>query len=288
MMTAVNSEQSIGLTGIQNARELGGYKTDNGKRVKKGVLLRTAKLSTGTADDLRRLREDFHLAKIVDFRSDEEVNGYPETMSFAGNSEPDPDPEIEGAEYFHLSVLDIMNMYAQMSQKVDLSTIKDFISMLETSIRLGIIGENMYIGFLEEPLGRQSYSRFFRELLSLDEGRSILFHCTQGKDRTGVAAMLILSVLGVPEETVISDYMLTNRFNAQRIEGERRMLEKTGKIPPEKIDVFLMAMDKVSENTMKNVIGHLKDKYGSAENYVTQVLGVTEAEIEALKNKFLE
>ena len=91
-------EQSIGLLGINNARELGSYTTTDGHAVKRGVLLRTARLSSGSADDFKRLREVYHLAKIIDLRSDEEINGSEQTAIFTGTMESDHDPIIENAE----------------------------------------------------------------------------------------------------------------------------------------------------------------------------------------------
>ena len=281
-------KHSIGLTGIQNARELGGYVSADGRRVRGGVFLRTAKLSPGTEEDFKRLRETYRLAKIFDLRADEEINGSPELAVFSGSSKADPDPEIEGAEYFHLPVIDLKTVKQQAMQRMpEYSGGHDLIQLLDMSIKAGFISDKLYFGFLDGELGRKSYSRLFREIITLKEGSSVLFHCTQGKDRTGVAAMLILSALDVPEETVVEDYMLTNEFNRERIAKERAMLEMSGRIPPEKIDTFLMAMDRVSETTMTNVIAHLKESYGSVKSYIVSRLGVSGEELEGLKDRFL-
>ena len=284
-------EQSIGLLGISNARELGGYTTTDGHAVKRGVLLRTAGLSSGSADDFNRLREVYHLAKIIDLRSDEEINGSEQTAIFTGNMGPDPDPIIENAEYIHLPILDMQKQAAYMNEKFGdkgLPDPTDFIGNLAVMIEHGIIGDQLYYWFVDEQIGIKSYRQLFKELLTLEDGKALLFHCTQGKDRTGVAAMLILSALGIPEEIIIDDYLLTNVFNSDRIERERKMLEASGKVSPEKLDTFLMAMDKVNVSAMTNVITHLKEKYGTIVNYIINELGITHDEIEQLKNKFLE
>lgn len=284
------NKQSIELTGVGNARELGGYPAADGRNVRRGILLRTAKLSTASDEDIRRLKEDYKLAKIIDMRSVEEIEGSPEIAVFTGSPKPEHDPSVEGAEYIHLPVID---MQKQMSDTVEwakakgLYPITDMLKMLTVTIESGYVGAKLYVGFLEDECGKRGYSRFFRKLLSLDEGRALLFHCTQGKDRTGVAAMLILSALGVSEEIIVEDYMLTNIFNSERIAKERKMLEMSGKLPPDKIDDFLMVMDKVKESTMTGVISHLKEKYDSVKNYIVSELGVSEDEIGQLKDKFL-
>jgi len=127
----------------------------------------------------------------------------------------------------------------------------------------------------------------FKELLELPEGEALLFHCTQGKDRTGCAAMLILSALGVDEATTLYDYMLTNTFNAQRIEAERQMLEGMG-VEESEFDLYMTAMDQVDPQYMVNALEWMKDNYGSVLGYITGELGVTEAQIEQLRDKYLE
>lgn len=284
------TETDIGLAGVNNARELGGYPAADGKTVRHGVLLRTARLSGSTDDDLRRLKEVYRLAKIIDLRSDEEINGSPEIAMFTGSTSPDLDPTIEEVDYIHLPVLDMqkqMKETDEWSRKHGIYPVSGLLQMLTVSMESGFVGDGLYIRFLEDDFGKQSYKQFLRELIELEEGRAILFHCTQGKDRTGVAAMLILSALGVPEEVIIEDYMLTNIYNSDRIAKERKMLEALDGLSPEKIERYLMVMDKVNESTMTSVITHLKEKYGSVKNFITIELEVSDTEIEMLKDKFL-
>ena len=289
-MAEYENKQSICLSGVQNARELGGYPAADGRTVRRGVLLRSARLSDSTDDDLRRLKEIYHLAKIIDFRSDEEKNGSPEIAMFTGSTLPAPDPAIEDVRYIHLPVLDLQKQMAETNEwakKHGIEHISGLIQMLTVTMESGFVGDELYIRFLEDDFGRQSYKRFFRELIGLDEGRAVLFHCTQGKDRTGVAAMLILSALDVPEKVIIEDYMLTNIYNKDRIAKERKMLGSFAELSAEKIERYLMVMDKVFESTMTSVIAHLKEKYGSVKDFIINELGVSNTEIEMLKNKFL-
>ena len=184
-----------------------------------GVFLRTAALANATEEDIRILQDDYHLSTIVDLR-------------MTAEAESAPDPEIEGVKYLHLGIIDEEEMAAkrqaisaEVMEGLDLSKKTD---QLKLAIRLGIISDQMYVEFLSGEPGKAGYARLFRELLALPEGGSLLFHCTQGKDRTGCAAMLILSALGVDEETILADFMLTNAFNAALIESERQMLIAQG------------------------------------------------------------
>ena len=273
--------QSIGLTGIGNARELGGYVMEDGRAVKRGVLLRAAKPSDGTGEDLNKLLETYRLYELADFRMESEVAQAPE-------------PELEGVINRYLPIMD-MELLAQRSadmmkslaeKGVDYKT-ADSVTLLLAAVDSGIVSENMYVEFLVGKTGKENYRKLFEDLLALPEGQSLLFHCTQGKDRTGVASMLILSALGADEETIMRDYLLTNDFNSRKIAGERKMLSESG-IPAEKLDRYLIAMDGVNPVLMQNALRWLEENYGGAEGYLAQELGIDEAKITLLRDKFLE
>jgi len=274
----VPEARSLGLNGVGNARELGGYACADGRVVKSGVFLRTAALANATEEDIRILKDDYGLCVVLDLRMSSEV-------------ESAPDPEIEGVKNLHLGIIDEEAMAAKRQgiraedmEGLDLSQKTD---QLKLAIRLGYISDQMYIEFLSGEAGKAGYARMFRELLALPEGGSLLFHCTQGKDRTGCAAMLILSALGVDEETILADFLLTNTFNAALIEGERRMLAAQG-IEGDELEALMHAMDEVDPQFMINALNWMKTTYGSALGYIRTELGVTDEEIELLREKYLE
>lgn len=272
-----SASASLGLAGVGNARELGGYRAADGRTVKRGVLLRTAALSGATAEDLRILRERYHLAVIADFRMDSEV-------------EQSPDPDIDGVRNLWLPIMDaelLAGRYGVMKEQLARSdNPSDRMTQLLAAVDSGIVSDQMYVEFLQGAQGKEGYRRLFAELLALPEGQSLLFHCSQGKDRTGVAAMLILSALGVDEGTILDDFLLTNEYNAAKIAGERQHLAARG-VPEDRMDAYLMAMDQVSLSTMTNALDWLKATYGSVNGYLEQELGVGEAERTRLQNKFL-
>ena len=99
--------------------------------------------------------------------------------------------------------------------------------------------------------------------------------------------MLILSALGVDENTIMDDFLLTNTFNAELIESERNMLTQQG-YSGEELNTLMKAMDEVDPQYMINVLDWLKANYGSVTGYITQELGVTEEQLETLRAKYLE
>ena len=254
----------------------------DGRTVKRGVLLRTAKLSDGTEEDFKKLLETYHLAELADFRMAAEVAR-------------DSEPELAGVTNRALPIMDAELMAERSAamakdlaaKGVDIRT-ADSMTQLLAAVDAGIVSDQMYVEFLNGKEGRENYRALFDDLLALPEGRSLLFHCSQGKDRTGVAAMLILSALGADEETIMRDYLLTNEFNAAKIAGERRLLAQRG-IPAGGLDQYLLAMDQVNPALMRNALDALKAEYGGgAEGYLRQVLGLDDTQLAALRDKFLE
>lgn len=273
------NSQSLSLTGVGNARELGGYETEDGRTVKRGVLLRTAKLVNATEEDIERLRSVYHLAVDVDFRGDDEV-------------ERAPDPEIPGVEYLNIHILDD-SMGPSEELEAEIAALEaqgveiDKITEIRLFMKYGGFTDQIYVDFLSSDVGKAGYAQFFQALLALPEERALLFHCSQGKDRTGCGAMLILFALGVDEETVMADFMLTNEYNAALIAEEREYLIENG-VGEDELETFMKSMDQVFPEFMENAIQWMTETYGSPLGYITQALGVTEAEIQALRDKLLE
>lgn len=269
---AGNNLQSINLKSVGNARELGGYYTINGKKIKHGVLLRTAELNKISSEDLTRLTKDYNLSVIADLR-----------MSYEAAAKPDP--VIDGVKYVNLRVID-EDLYRKTLEK-KLNMEGNAMERLKLIVDSGIVSYDMYINFISTDSGKKAYREFFRELINLPPERSLLFHCTQGKDRTGLASMLILSALGASEEIILEDFMLTNIFNTDLIAGQRKMLSSRG-MKESELEKYMIVLDEVNPKLMNKVLEWLKENYGSPLGYITKELGVSEAEIEALKAKFLE
>ena len=276
-LSAAAEKQSIKLEGVGNARQLGGYVGAGGKKVKDGVLLRTAALGDATEEDVKRLKDTYQLAETIDFRMEAEIDFAPEL-------------QIDGVKNVNIRIIDedaLAKATESLSEEEQAKMLSDDpVEKIEPIKKLGIVGDQMYVNFLSHDVGKKGYAQMFKDLLALPEGKSLLFHCTQGKDRTGCAAMLILTALGVDEETIMNDYMLTNEYNAELIAQERKELVDAN-VKESDIDSIMIAKDQVFPQTMTNVLDWLKKEYGSPMGYITKELGVTEEQIAQLQDKFL-
>ena len=268
-------EQSISLSGVGNARELGGYRIGN-RRIKSGVLIRTATLCRISPEAAEALQKRYNVQTVIDLRTSME-------------NRLQRDPLVPGAENIHLPPIEMEELLAGVDPVLierycdpDLERMTIFNAAYEG----GLLGEALYEKFLLTGYGRRAWKAFFKALLALEEGRAVLWHCTDGKDRTGCAAMLVLFALGADRDTVLRDYLLTNKYNE---EGLRAVRQKVAPLdwPEEKVDSLLFMSGGVSEAYMTHAIDALTGAYGSVEAYLGQELGVGAAEREALRGKFL-
>jgi protein-tyrosine phosphatase len=174
----------IELSGVSNFRDLGGWRTADGRCVREGIIYRSAALAEITTADMEKLRA-LGIRTVVDFRTAQECERAP-TPNFGARIHNLPIASQVGA-----SLQDIL-----VTREATGADSRDL---------LGIA----YDAYLREST--EQYRRFI-ELVMETSNRALVFHCTAGKDRTGIGAALLLTVLGVPFEAVVEDYLATNRL----------------------------------------------------------------------------
>ncbi|WP_409346018.1 tyrosine-protein phosphatase [Paenibacillus sp. MBLB4367] len=134
------------------------------------------------------------------------------------------------------------------------------------------------------PLGNPSYKRLM-EMIQHSDNLGLLHHCTAGKDHTGVGAALILLALGVPEQTVMGDYLFTNEtmkaFNEKML---NQIAEHVNEAELKNIE----HMFGVKEQFMEAVFGSIKKTYGNVDTYFSEEFGLTNQRREALQSMCLE
>ena len=267
--------QALLVTGIENARQLGGYETADGRHVKRDVLLRTAKLSDAPSEELAALKDIYHLGVVVDFRTLAEREGA-------------PDPEIDGVDNI---VLDVLDEGSRTGAGAAIAGIYENggaepAEVMLNIIRSGCVSERMYADMAFDPAAEKGFRDFFRILLENGGQKAVLWHCSGGKDRTGAAAVLLLLALGVNKETALRDFELTNEFLREKIAYmESRAAELTD--APEEI-AWVKDLTGVNRKYMEKLLDTLEEKYGSQERYLTEGLGLDRAELEQLREMYLE
>ena len=247
---ADSSTREVKLQGAVNFRDIGGYPTKNGKKVKMNVLYRSAALNTLTDADIAKIAA-LDIKYDFDFRGPYEVKTAPDKIP-AGTTRislPAGSENIGDSNY-----LKNMGKYLKSD-----SFMMSFYTVLT-------------------PF-KNRYTPLFDSLLSNTKASPLLFHCTAGKDRTGIAAALILYALGVDEATIFNDYEATNYY--RRKENARTIAQMTK----------YYGLD---EKTASNLMGAKKEyiaatfatiraKYGSIDVYLEKELGLTKKKINQLR-----
>ena len=253
----------LDFAGGTNFRELGGYEADEGKHVKWGQIWRgipTCKL-TGEAD--RAKLDALGLRLILDLRSVEEAK-----------KEPDYVPD--GAR-----LVQICGLCAEDGHEIAFAP-GDIDRLMASAPEGYNVPRVLYRRMLT---GNKAFKELFR---ALEAGETpILFHCSAGKDRTGVAAMLILLALGASDETICADYAQTNV--CRRAEIEAVMQEHADEIaadPSCRNHYYRMAG--VEPELAPFVLDTIRSQFGSAENYLEAEYGLTPARLMRLRRMYLE
>ncbi len=268
------STQAIELDGVANARQLGGYVCADGKKIKDGVLLRSAALDALTDEGVKTLSDKYKLEYIFDFRMGSE-------------REARPDKEIPGAENLSLPVL--------ASSGYDDETKAAIVAAMasgDPDQRNVVLAKHnglssIYKTMLVSDEGKKAYSEFFNKLLTLEDGRAALWHCTQGKDRAGMAAVLLLYALGADDETVKQDYLLTNEAYKDLIEENEAKAAELG-LNEDETREFVGLAASVNEHYLDLALESVKTEYDSVINYLKEGLGLSDDDINTLRDKFLE
>ena len=275
--TSVFAQQFLPVKGIVNARDLGGYEVGDGLQVKTGRLLRAAHLADATDEDIRNL-ERLPVTAIIDFRKEQEKVGK-------------VDREVPGARYTSLPVDPSGNAMATATEeeKKKFSGQKKFdvrkvIVFAAFNKKAQAVAREMYPTLLFDPDCQQQFARFFRLVLETENG-AVLFHCTQGKDRTGIASALLLAALGADRETIVADFDATNRVYEKDVRKYSRRVKFWGG-KEEEVGVVKAFLGCNTENFIK-ALDRIDQEFGSLQAYLKGPIGLTDADIQTLRERYL-
>ena len=277
-LEALRQSQRLPLASLPNARELGGYVMADGRRIRRGLLLRTTQLANASPDDLARLADTYHVRLVLDMRGEREI-------------EKTPDPEIPGARWVHDPIIDFvsLNSLAAKTQGHEEEAVDIERNMTPEIVRSlvdnGFFADS-YKSYLESAFGQAGFRLFFREILALDSG-AVLWHCLTGKDRTGLGAALLLTALGADEALVFADYELSNLFFAAECAASEQRFLSQG-YPAEQAEQLAAIYHGVSAEQLRRAWDYLNSAWGSPEGYLRGALGLGDGDFAALRERYLE
>jgi protein-tyrosine phosphatase len=260
------SIRHLPLQGTPNFRDLGGYETTDGHFVRWGLLYRSGVLTNLTPHDFAYLSH-LGIRVVCDFRTAKENADQPERWI--------PDAPVE-----HISL-----PIGDGSGKESVSSMQQMLANNPTPDQLKQWLTKIYGGFA--VTNAPQYAEVFKQLEQ--DHLPLLYHCTAGKDRTGVFSAILLLTLGVPEKTVLADYALTNKYLMAGLspEASKKMLADNpglSQLTPEQRNVLMAADPAYLESTLRMI----NAKFGSLDNYRRTKLGVSDHEVEILRSRLLE
>ena len=252
-----------------NTRDLGGLPAADGKRIAAGKLIRSGKLYKIPQKTVDKLRE-MGVTTIIDLRIFTECNESPDTL-------------WEGVNYVHLPVLCTATPGITREKSMRRTFVIESKRIKEEFGNPDNYMTEMYCSILlsEEP--QKLLAKALRVIIE-NEG-CVLWHCSGGKDRAGIVAMLVESLLGVEESVILDDFVASSKFQRARFFWNRLgLVIAPCSIRLKKILYIMMA---AKPQYLLEAMNRVKKEYGSVREYCRAVLGVTDDDVELMKKKYL-
>lgn len=253
----------IHFEGIQNARDLGGLRTTDGYAIRPGHLLRSANLAGATEADVLSLREKWRLSKVIDLRTGIERRER-------------PDAEVRSADYLPIPVFDEQVVGVSHETGAGASQIGAAIPNMERLYRMMVTD-----GSCRRNLGRAAKCVMEHDFAQ----GSVLWHCTEGKDRCGLLTMVLLLALRVDREQIMEDYLLTNEVNGPKAERYYRQMLAAGTAEREAEAVRDAFLAKASY--LDGAFSAVDKQYADGEDFLCEGLYIPRASIAEFRKNVL-
>lgn len=255
--------RAIPLEGAPNFRDLGGYPTADGQRVRWGRVYRSGALAHLTDEDLKLLAA-LNLRLVCDLRSEEEVEQAPNRL-----------PDSSGLTYLRLPVT-----------TTDSGTVRR--ERLRALLFDRRLLETMMVEFYTATMidNNAGLFRAVFERLADPDNLPAVFHCTAGKDRAGLVSALLLLALGVPEDIVVADYSQSNRYYDHFERITSRSVRPLRALGVRMRDLYPLLI--ANPATLRATLAYLRARYGSVDAYLREQAGVDDALMDRLRENLLE
>ena len=248
----IDPRRAVPVEGAYNVRDIGGYRTRDGRTTRWGKYLRADTLANVTPDGVNTLLE-YGVRNIIDLRRSNDLQF--RASPFIGN---------ESVTYYHQN----------MSGDVALQRREELDGIEDAAERRG----RGYVAILDQ---RKHILHQIFSILAMPDGLPALVHCNAGKDRAGISAAFVLEICGVPRETIIDDYGLTARYLV------RRHYAQNPDVNPEEYTWLDYQQDVCAPRSIGVTLDHLDKEYGGVEGYLRDT-GITDDQLAAIKETMTE
>lgn len=234
---------------IENFRDLGGYTSKNGKQLRWGKIFRSGEFNSLTASSIDRIK-NMGIKTLIDFRDSEDVIK--------------PSPE--------LGLDNVINLPGSLHYRQNLLP-----RLQKEELRRGdanLFMQDLYVAMISGS--KRAFKSMFNQLL-VEDNYPIVLSCVNGKDYTGFAVSLLLSALDMPEEVIMNDYLLSNRY------FDRRRTTFDPKDCCDDTQEALSLIQTADSRFLSYARDYIRQKYGSINTYLEEELGMTPEKRRQLK-----
>lgn len=257
--------QSLNLADAPNARDAGGYRAEGGHQMRTGLVFRADALDTLTSSEAATIQHD-GITTVLDFRSTAEVSASPDKVAVGTT---DTNLPIDDSVLRNTVGQAIQGGPAMQQQLLGDGK----------AVQLMV---NFYRSTIDTPAVRLQFATALHDLASA--GAPILYHCTNGKDRTGIMSAILLTALGVPRGIVYLDYLASNHFLQAKNDALIAQLEKAGKLTDPSL---LLPILEVKREYLDATFDEISTRYGSFDNFLTTGLGIDNTVLTQLRTRLL-
>lgn len=253
--------KEIKLKSVRNIRDFADTSLEDGRKIKPDCFIRSASLAKLSGRDAKFLTEKCKLRTVIDLRTDAEIS-------------EKPDVEIDGVENIHIPIFSDAVAGISHEKGTDKNEILNHLPELGELYKY-IVSDESCINQLKKVF----------EIIVNAEDKTILWHCTEGKDRCGIVSALFLSLLDVDRETIIDDYLMTNKVSAKRANKyywivristrDFNTARKVRRIFAAEREYIEAAFDEIEKN------------YKSVDNFIREKLEITDEIKKKMKEKYL-
>lgn len=238
-----------------NIRDLGGL-SSNGIKVKDKLFIRSACIGDLSANDIDVLVNDYNLKTVIDLRNSYEID-------------TESDVPIKGVKNINIPIL------AERVEGITRTRVKADVSKVPNMC-------DLYLQMVSSDSSSLQIRKILKFIMK-NGNKAILFHCSYGKDRTGIIALLLLSMLGIEYDEIMKDYLYTNTVAQDEYDKDYKLLlEKTHD------EVYAREYSEIhlaKEEYLDAAYNYMVDEYGSVLNYIIDGLGISKRKIEKFRKK---
>lgn len=255
------TEKSLNIKKVHNFRVVGNIKNTEGRTLKEGMFYRSAHLHQLKKKSFKQFGE-LGITEIIDLRNSKEIFEKPDQLP-------------NGVTYKKYSAFEDEGDQLSQARKL---VLKGKVNASDADKRM--------IDFYREYVTEnpETIKTIVTEILESE--KPILYHCTAGKDRTGIVTALILTVLKFDKETIYNEYLLSNNFRKPLVEKRLRLANNLHFLYPKMDLQVLEKLSWVEKRYLDAAFEEINKKYGSTDAYIQQVLGISEAKREEYIQKF--